>query len=133
MATIKIKLTKDILALISNIHFKKLPDVTSTKKDQLNYGIDFFSLYGGNFLLEDISYIIGRYDEHIKGTEESAFGPRFPEELENYMYEIHEYVVSNIGYIENLVHWYSNKGGLTEGTYKCKDYEMLWVKVEEKS
>ena len=70
MATVKIKLTKDILALISNIHFKKLPDVTSTKKDQLNYGIDFFSLYGGNFLLEDISYIIGRYDEHIKGTEE---------------------------------------------------------------
>ena len=49
------------------------------------------------------------------------------------MLEIHEYVVSNIGHIENLVHWYSNKGGLTEGTYKCKDYEMLWSKVEEKS
>jgi len=126
MATIKIKLTKDILALVSNIHFNKLPDINNEKKTELTWGIDFFSLYGGSFALEDISYIIGRYDEHIKGTEEDPMGPRFPQELEDYMWDIHTYIVNNIEYIESLVHWYCNKGGLKEGTYKCKDYEKIW-------
>ena len=130
MATVKIKLTKDILSLISNIHFQELPDINSTKKESLTWGIDFFSLYGGSFVLEDISYILGRYDEHIKGTEENPLGPSFPEEFENYMWEIHGYIVENIKYIENLVHWYCNKGGLQVGTYKCKDYEMIWEKIE---
>ena len=132
MATIKITLTKDMLSLISNIHFNKLPDVTTEKKQELNWGIDFFSLYGGSYALEDIAYIIGRYDEHIKGTEEDPMGPRFPKELEDYMWEMHSYIVNNIEYIESLVHWYSNKGGLTEGTYKCKDYEKIWSKMDFK-
>lgn len=132
MATVKIKLTKDLLALISNIRFKKLPDLGSTTKQELNWCIDFFSLYGGNFALEDISYILGRYDEHIQGTEENPMGPQFPKESEDYMWGLHEYIVENIKYIESLVHWYSNKGGLKEGTYKCKDYEMIWSFVEDK-
>lgn len=130
MATIKITLTDDLLALISNIHFEKLPNLNTTTKKELNWGINFFSLYGGDFALEDISYIIGKYDEHIKGTEESSFGPRFPNELEDYMWGLHEYIVNNIFYIENLIHYYCNKGGLTEGTYKCNEYDLIWNKVE---
>ena len=130
MATIKIKLTEDTLALISNIHFDKLPNLDTNKKQKLNWGLDFFSLYGGSFALEDISYIIGKYDEHIKGTEESPLGPRFSPELEDYMWNLHEYIVDNIYYIENLVHYYANKGGLSPGIYKCKDYELLWTKVK---
>lgn len=130
MATVKIKLTKDHLSLISNIHFKKLPDLESTTKDKVDYSIDMFSLYGGNFAMEDIAYILGKYDQRIEGTEEDPMGPRFPEELENYMWDLHEYISKNILYIESLVHWYSNKGGLTEGTYKCKDYDLIWQKVE---
>lgn len=131
--TVKIELTKDILALVSNIHFKKLPDLNSSTKQQLNWGIDFFGLYGGSFVLEDVSRIIGRYDEHIKDTEEDPLGVQFPKDVEDYMWSIHSYVVENIEWIEDLVHWYSNKGGLVEGTYKCKNYEKVWKYIPKKN
>lgn len=129
MAKVKITLTKDMLSLISNIHFTRVPDLRSEKYPMV-WGLDMFSLYGGNFVLEDIALIIGKYDEHIKGTEEDPMGPRFPKELEDYMFDLHTYIVDNIEYIEDLVHYYSNKGGLTEGTYKCKPYNKIWEKEE---
>lgn len=129
MATVKLTLTKDMLALISNIRFTKVPNL-NTEKKYLSWGIDFNSIYGGSYLLEDIAYIIGKYDEHIEGTEESAMGPEFPPELEDYMFDLHTKILNNIHYIEDLVHQFSIKGGLTEGTYKCKDYERIWSKVE---
>lgn len=126
MAKVKLKLTEDILSLIANIHFNRVPDVKNSKKYPLTWGIDFYSLYGGNFVFEDVARIIGKYDEHIPGTEEDSRGVQFPEELENYMWEIHSYVVDNIEYIEDLVHYYSNKGGLQVGTYECKPYNKIW-------
>ena len=129
MAVVKIKLTKDILALITNIHFGKVPD-PDEKRHPLTWGIDFYSLYGGSFALEDISYILGRYDEHIQGTEEDPMGPRFPQEVEDYMWGIHSYIVENIEYIEDLVHYYCNKGGLSEGVYKCHSNSKDWLKIE---
>ena len=129
MATVKLTLTKDMLALISNIRFTKLPTMDSEKK-YLNWGIDFNSIYGGSYLLEDISLILDKYDEHIAGTEESAMGPEFPPELEDYMFDLHTKILNNLPYIEDLVHQFATKGGLSEGTYKCKDYERIWAKVE---
>ena len=131
MATVKLTLTKDMLALISNIHFTKLPIIDPEKK-YVNWGIDFNSIYGGSYLLEDIAHILGRYDEHISGTEESAMGPEFPPEVEEYMLDLHVKILNNLHYIEDLVHQFSNKGGLSEGTYKCKDYERIWSKINEK-
>lgn len=127
MATIKIKLTKDLLYLISNFRFQEYKEA---KEDEMtaNYGLDLNSLYGGSFLLEDISFIIGRYGEHIPGTEDDAMGPSFPHELEEYMFEMHAYLINNLPYIEDLVHQFAMKGGLTEGEYKCKDYERIWEK-----
>lgn len=122
---ITINLTDDILALISNIHFQKVPDVT-VEKYPMTWGIDFHNLYGGNFLFEDIAFIIGKYDQVIDGTQENPIGPQFPKELEQYMLDIHSYIVENIYWIEDLVHFYSNKGGLKAGTYTCKDYEKIW-------
>ena len=84
MATIKVTLTEDMLSLISNIHFQELPD-TEAKKEKLTWGSDFYSLYGGSFVFEQIAYILGRYDEHIKGTEDDALCPRFPKEFADYM------------------------------------------------
>ena len=129
MALVKIKLTKDILNLITNIRFTKVPD-TRSETYPLTWGIDLFSLYGGSFILEDIAYIIGKYEEHIPGTEDDAEGPRFKPELEEYMLGLHSYIVENLEYIEDLVHYYSNKGGLSEGVYKCKSNEKAWTKVE---
>ena len=129
MANIKIVLTDEHLQLISNIHFEQVPEI-SEKKPYIFWGIDFNSLYGGSFLFEDIAYLLGVYDKHIEGTEEDPMGPKFPIDLEDHMYELHCYIVENIGYIENLVHYYSNKGGLKPGVYTCKDYQLLWTYKE---
>jgi hypothetical protein len=129
MAIIKIKLTSDILTLITNIHFKELPDLRS-EKYPLTWGIDLYSLYGGSFVLEDMAHILGKYDQVIPESIEDPLGPRFPKELEDYLWETHEYIVENLEFIEDLVHYYSNKGGLSEGTYKCHREAKDWVKLE---
>lgn len=128
MATLKITLTDDMLSLISNIRFQEFPTIKDTDMNP-RWGIDLNSIYGGSFLLEDVSYIIGVYDQHIPGTEENAMGPEFPQDLEEYMYGLHMYIWENLNYIEDIVHQFSIKGGVTSGTYKCKDYERIWTKV----
>ena len=129
MALLKVELTEDILKLISCIHFENFPreDEFETKY-RLNVGIDFASLYGGSFIFEDISFILGRYDEHLPGTENDSLGPRFSPEFEEYMWTIHSYVVEHIQDIEELVHQFCNKGGLTPGTYVAKSNVRFWEK-----
>ena len=128
MSILKITLTEDMLKLISNIHYGEVPQLDS-KRNTLAYGIDFNSLYGGS-TLEDVAYILGRYDEHIPGTENNFLGADFPKGLKDYMLEMHMYIVDHIQDIEELVHWFSNKGGLQPGTYKCKSNERLWEREE---
>lgn len=129
MSVLKITLTEDMLKLISNIHYGEVPQLDSSRHT-VAYGIDFNSLYGGS-TLEDVAYIIGRYDEHIPGTEEEALGADFPKELKDYMFNMHVYIVDHIQDIEELVHWFSNKGGLKPGTYKCKSHERIWEREED--
>jgi len=129
MSVLKITLTEDMLKLISNIHYGEVPQLDSSRHT-VAYGIDFNSLYGGS-TLEDVAYIIGRYDEHIPGTEEDALGADFPKELKDYMFNMHVYIVDHIQDIEELVHWFSNKGGLKPGTYKCKNHERIWEREED--
>lgn len=128
MAIKRIELTQDILNVISGLKFEKFSFNKNDEKSRFGWGIDSYGMYGGTYLLEDISRLIGRYDEHIIGTEEDPDGVKFSEELENYMWGIHFYIVENLEYIENLIHTYINKGGLTPGTYKCIDYELNWKK-----
>ena len=129
MAIVKINITEDMLTLISNIHFKEKPNPKSSYYP-MTWEIDLYSLYGGNFVYEDISLLLGRYDEHIKGTEEDVMGPRFEKEFEDYMFNLHNYIVDNLGYIENLIHYYAGKGGISVGTYKCHDDTFDWEKIE---
>lgn len=129
MATIKITLTEDHLKLISNIRFTELPIIDETQKN-INWGIDMNSIYGGSFLLEDISFMIGVYDKRKKDSEENPMGPEFDDDLTDYMFTLHEYIIDNLPYIEDLVHQFSVKGGLSVGTYKCKDYERIWKKID---
>ena len=121
----KLELTEDILTLISNIHF-----VDYGESDGEKYFMDINGLYGGSYVFEDISYLLGRYDEHLPGTEEDPLGPQFPKEFEDYMWNIHSFIVDNLDSVEELVHWFSNKGGLTPGTYK-KGNDGIWKRVEE--
>lgn len=129
MAKISLTLTKDMLSLISNIRFVQYEPIKEEDvRHEVYYGIDLNSLYGGNYLFEDISYILGIYDKHIDGTEENAEGPDFPNDVKDYMWGLHTTILDNLQNIEELVHQYSFKGGLTEGTYTCKSNEHIWIK-----
>lgn len=112
----RIKLTEDMLKVISTIKIRE----TDFNEGISHYvaGIDANSVYGGSDLLEDVSMAIGCYDKRVEGSEDESHGIIFEdEELENKMYDMHEYIMKNITDIENLLHYWSNKGGLTEGTY----------------
>lgn len=131
MAKLKIELTDDLISLISNIKFKEVPEplTDNDTREYIEYAIDYNSLYGGDFVFEDISYILGRYEEHVPGTEEDALGPRFPKELEDYMWDLHSYILENIDSIEEIVHQFCGKGGIKAGTYECNSYFRQWERI----
>lgn len=131
MAIKKLTLTEDHLRLIRYIKFEKFnfAENDNTQKNRFGWGIDQYSLFGGNFLLEDVAIIIGKYDQMYPDTKEDANGPRFPIELENYMWDLYEYIYTNMEFIESLVHQFVVDGGLKPGTYKCIDHELFWERV----
>ena len=124
----KITLTEDMLKLISNIQYGEAPmlDEKDTRQS-IMYGIDFNALYGGS-TFEDVAIILGLYDKRIPGTEEEPLGAKFPKEIEDYMWNIHTNIVDHIEEIEQLVHWFSNKGGLKPGNYGFKG---IWEYIGE--
>ncbi|MBP5722890.1 MAG: hypothetical protein J6X18_04880 [Bacteroidales bacterium] len=127
MAFLNVTLTDDMLRLVSRINFEQFPPVESWEGSQkLTWGIDINSLYGGSFMFEDISYILGIYDRHIEGTEFDSMGPRFSKEDEDYMYGLHSYILEHLQDIEEIVHQFCNRGGVKPGTYKCKPNERIW-------
>lgn len=127
MAIIKLKITEDMIKLISNIHFGPVP-VLEDENPVVKVGLDYFSLYGTDLTFENIAYLIGRYEEHIPGTEENPLGAEFPKELEDYMWELHGTILENIQNIEEIVHQFAGRGGISPGVYKCRDYEHIWEK-----
>ena len=120
MAIKKITLTKEHLKLIPFFYLQEDgDDVVYVNKKYL---------YGGTHLLEDLADILGYQDSYIKNTQDDADGKAFPNDIENHMLEVHNYIVDNFYYIESLIHFYATKGGLTEGTYKCRDNDLIWTK-----
>lgn len=128
MAIKKITLTEDHLRLISNIKFEKFVLNNSEWSERFAWGIDQWNMFGGTYVLEDVSIIIGKYDLAIEV--DGANGPRFSKEVEDYMWGLYEYIVDNMTFIMDLVLKFSSKGGLKVGTYKCIDYELDWTYVE---
>lgn len=134
---IKLNITEDMIKLISCLNFQEFPrfeeeDAMALPRYQtVRYGIDLNSLYGGNFVLEDVSRILGVYDKHIPGTEERSEGPRFEKDVEEYLLEVHHNVYDNLEYIEQILHQFCGKGGITPGTYECREFEYIWTKQSE--
>ena len=58
MAIKKITLTEDHLRLISNIKFEKFTVSQGTATERFAWGIDQWNLFGGTFVLEDVSIIL---------------------------------------------------------------------------
>lgn len=113
----RITLTDEMLKLASAIKIYDADFPSSIPGGRYVAGIESNSVYGGSDLLEDVSMAIGIYDEHEIGTEENADGIVFSKELQDKMYDMHEFIMNNLITIEQLIHYWSNKGGLSAGTY----------------
>lgn len=113
----RLKITEDIVSLISNFRFRKINDKIS--------GLDTYDLYGGTYLFEDMAFILGKFDKMIPGTETNPMGRQFTEETVKYFKELDEFIIENITDIENLLHQFV-KEGLKPGIYESIDYEQVW-------
>ena len=115
----RLTLTQDHLKLINLIRFEDDYDNNKVSIDKVNPYI----LSGK---LEDIAFALGLSHLSIPNTEEDENGAAFPDETEEYMLNVHHYIIDNIYDIEVLIHQMVLKGGITPGTYKCIDTEEIW-------
>ena len=119
--------TREMIKAYSEVNNGILDEINEfNPHTRFGWAIDQWNLFGGTYVLEDVALIIGKWGDFIPGTEYEPTGRRYPEELEEYMYGLYEYIVENLVFIESLIHTYACKGGLQCGTYKCIDYELDW-------
>ena len=97
---------------------------------RFGWGVDQWNLFGGTYVLEDVAMILGYFDQAIENSETLATGRRFPEELEEKMYNLYEYICDNFDDILVLTFALAGQGGLVPGTYEYVDYQ--WTKKKEK-
>ena len=115
----RLTLTEDHLKLINRIRFED--DYKNNK-----VSIDKINPYILSGKLEDIAFVLGLSHLAIPNTEDNENGAAFPDETEEYMLDVHHYILDNIYDIEVLIHQMVLKGGITPGTYKCIDTEEIW-------
>ncbi len=126
MARIYVNLTEDHLKLIRNLNVQALTDET--------VGIVKDNLYGGTYKYEQMALILGLTDKAVPGTEEDMeTGTLYEKEAQLYMLELDKYIRENLLNIEEILHQFCLKGGLTVGKYVCKDYQHIWHRVEDES
>lgn len=126
----KINLTDEHLKLIENIKFEPFIFGADDKNGRFGWGIDQYSLFGGTYAMEDIALILGKWEEYIHGTETSPMGRRYPRDLEDHMWELYDYIYSNMEYIIKLVLYFSNKGGISAGEYVYDTESEEWNKKQ---
>jgi hypothetical protein len=120
----EITLTEDMLKLIPFFYVQEFDDT--------KVGVDSDILFNlGSHLIEDMATILGKLDHAIENTAEDADGRAFDEETTNYLEGIFQYFVTNLTYIESLVHQYACMGGLKPTTYKCSANELIWSEASE--
>lgn len=115
---IRLKLTDELISLISNFRFRKISDK--------HFGVDTYDLYGGTNLWEDMALITGNFDQAIPGSETKPMGREFPEPIMEHLNELDLFIRENIENLENIVHQFSMKGGIKSGIYEAIDYEQIW-------
>ena len=119
---VKLNLTKD--------HLKLIPFFFVQEFENETVGVDTnIMLNMGSHLLEDMAIILGLESKALKNTQNDAEGRAFDDETEKYMLSLFEYIQENFYYIETLIHQFVVKGGLSEGTYKALDNELIWEKI----
>lgn len=119
---IKLTLTEDHLKLVRMFNIVDYEEDVSIDKTAM--------LTVMSHILDDIALVLGLRDKAISGTEESADGAAYPDDVEKYMLDTYNYVRDNMYNIETLLHQFA-VDGVKPGTYKCKDSDLIWEKVEE--
>lgn len=108
-------------------HIKLIPFIFLQESDNETVFIEkrhMFSL--GSHLLEDLAMILGYNDKAIPNTENDAEGRAYPDDVEEQMLSVYNYLKDNLYYLESLIHQFSVNGGITPGSYKCKANELIW-------
>lgn len=120
----KITLTEDHIKLIPFFYLQELDEdiVVGVSKEQM------FCL--GSHLLEDMAMILGLMDKAIPNTEDNTNGRAFEDEAEKYMLSLYDFMSQNLYLIEQLIHQFVVKGGITPGTYRCLDTDLIWEKID---
>lgn len=118
---VRLTLTEDHLKLIPFFFLQEIGD-TEVSVDSKH----LFLL--GSHLLEDMAAILGLQDKVITASKNDIDGAAYVDEAEEYMLELYQYIKDNLYYIETLIHQFIVKGGLTVGTYKAFDNELIWEK-----
>lgn len=95
------------------------------------YGLDNFNLWGGTYIWEQIAYIIGIYDHVIESTKEDPDGPKFPEEDMEHMKDLDCFIVTNLLYIEQILHQFCTEGIQSGVTYWAYDHQLIWHRADE--
>lgn len=119
----RLTLTEDHLKLIRLLDFQ----VDESTEDLILKKNDPYLLSGR---LQDIALALGYMDKAIPGTEEDPEGAAFPDDIEEYLLGVHHYIVDNLYFLETLIHQMVLEGGITPGTYKCIDNELIWSREE---
>ena len=110
-------------------HLRLIPFIRIIDKDDKILAIDKETMLTmQNTLLEDVSLILGLRDLAIPNTEDDANGRAFPDEVEEHIFSIYNYLKDNLYYVESLIHQYVVNGGITEGTYVCDSNDLIWTK-----
>lgn len=115
---------------VTEDHLKLIPFIMLDEDDyevKINKTIAF-SIQSS--VLDDISLIIGISDRAIANTKNDAEGRAFSDEDEKYMLDLYHSIVDNLFFWESLIHQFVCKGGLTVGTYKCVDSDLIWEKED---
>jgi hypothetical protein len=130
MAFKKFVITDEHIKLLQAIKFEGFIFDGDSRNGRFGWGIDQYGPWGGNFPIEDIALILGHFQDYIPGTENDYDGRKFPEELQTHFFDLYEFITENMEYLFNLLIYYTDKGGLTPGTYKCNPILKDWTKVE---
>ena len=129
MALKKVTLTEEHIKLLQAIKFETFVFDGDSRNGRFGYGIDQYAPWGGNFPIEEIALILGHFKDAIPGTENDWDGRKFPEELDNKFHDLYDYVTENMELLFSLLIYYTDKGGLTPGTYKCNPRIKEWTKL----
>lgn len=111
-------LTEDHLKLIRFLNVENTDDAFITIDKRVMLRLQ-------SHILDDVAMILGMRDKAIEGTEEDAEGAAYPDDVEEYLLSVYNYVSDNMYLIETLLHQRVMEG-IQPGVYTARDTDLIW-------